>query len=106
MDRARRPPSRRGGDRRALPPGAEATLLCPLGLAELRPILEMRKRLGIRERLEVLHRLPVHHAAHGELDDLVRLGARNIGYLKDFPRYVPRSGMGANLVLDLCNQLV
>src|SRR6266568_3367719 len=52
-----------------------------LRLAELRSVPEMRERLGIRERLDVLHRLPVHHVAHGELDDLVRLGARNIGHL-------------------------
>src|SRR6266705_2226227 len=77
-----------------------------LRLAELRSVPEMRERLGIRERLDVLHRLPVHHVAHGELDDLVRLGARNIGHLHDFRGDVPRSGMGANLVLDLRDQPV
>src|SRR5882762_4456668 len=106
MDRARRPTSRRGDDRRALPTGAEATLRGALSLSELRSIPEMRERFGVRERLEVLHRLPMHHVAHGELDDLVRLGARNIGYLHDFRGHVPRGSMGANLVLDLRDQPV
>src|SRR5438046_1710835 len=75
------------------PHDAEAARRGALGFPELRSIPEMRERLGIRERLEVLHRLPVHDAAHGELDDLVRLGARHLGLLQDFRRTVSRRGV-------------
>src|SRR5262245_11888069 len=55
----------------------------PSGLArELRAVAEMLQRLGVGERLDILHRPPVHDVAHRELDDLVRLGARDVRHLQ------------------------
>ncbi len=39
--------------------------------------------------------------AHGKLDDLARLGARNVGHLDDLRRHVARRGVLADLVADL-----
>src|SRR6266581_3413499 len=83
----------------------EAHLVSRL-IPQLRAVPEVLERFGIGERLEVLHRPAVNDVAHGELDDLVRLGAGNIGHLHDFRRHVPRGGVRADPVLDLCDERV
>src|SRR5215472_12783610 len=67
---------------------------------ELRPVPEKLERLGVGERLDVPDRAAVHNVAHRELDDLVRLGAGNVGYLQHLRRHVPRRGVLAYSRLD------
>ena len=60
----------------------------------------MIQSLGIRQRIHVLDLAPMHDVAHGELDDLTALGARDVRYLDDPGRHVPWSRIAADLYLD------
>src|SRR5262245_43372331 len=74
------------------------------GLRELGAVPEMIERLRIGERFDILNRPAVNDVAHRELDDLVRFGSRNVGYLQHFRRYVARCGVLADACLDLRDQ--
>src|SRR5262245_6159981 len=77
----------------------------PSALArELRTVAEMLERLRVGERLDVLHRPAMHHLAHRELDDLVRLGPRDVPHLEHDRRHVPRRRVLAYPALDLCDE--
>lgn len=55
----------------------------------LQPGIELQ-RFRVGQRLLGLHRPAVDDFAHGELDDLTGLGARNVGDLDHFGRYMTR----------------
>ena len=59
---------------------------------------------GIGQRFDILHRQAVNDVAHGELDDLAALGARNVGHLHDLRGHMARRRVGANMLLDAFDQ--
>src|SRR5258708_26278212 len=71
---------------------------------ELGPVAKLVQYLGVGQRLEVLHRQAVHNVAYRQLDDLAALGARDIAYLHDLRRHMPRRRVGADLPLDAIDQ--
>src|SRR5882672_3243557 len=71
-----------------------------LVLSELGAVPEMLERLGVGERFDVLHRAAVHHVSHRQLDDLVRLGARDVRHLEYFGGHMARRGVLAYAPLD------
>src|SRR4030095_4185628 len=73
---------------------------------QLLPVAKLLERLRIGERFDVLDRQAMHDVAHGQLDDLVALGAGNVSHLHDFRRHVPRCRVRAHLLLDAIGELL
>ena len=67
---------------------------------------EQIERLRIRQRLAVPDRAAVNHVAHGQLDDLAALRARDVGDLDDPGGHVARRRVGTNLGADPLAQRV
>src|SRR4030095_11144133 len=67
---------------------------------QLFAIAVLLERFGIHQRLAVLYFTTMNDVANGELDDLVALGARNVGDLHDFRWDVARRGVRAIRRLD------